>query len=96
MSEVPTLKFTVNTATPAEIAEQRLRQSPYFYLKSLRCRYASGVLTLQGRVPYRQLRQLAEAIVARVDGVELVANEVEVVEPGYYGPTSAPAARNAG
>jgi osmotically-inducible protein OsmY len=54
------------------------------------------VLTLQGRVPYRQLRQLAEAIVARVDGVELVANEVEVVEPGQYMPNGAPAARNAG
>jgi osmotically-inducible protein OsmY len=65
-------------------------------LKSLRCRYTSGVLTLQGRVPYRQLRQLAEAIVARVDGVELVANEVEVVEPGQYMPNGAPAARNAG
>jgi hypothetical protein len=39
---------------------------------------------------------LAEAIVARVDGVELVANEVEVVEPGSYSPNVAPAVRNAG
>ncbi len=96
MPDVSTIKRPAGTATPAEVAEQRLRQSPYFYLKSLRCRFDSGVLTLQGRVPYRPLRQVAEAIVARVDGVQRVANEVEVIDPGYSLPNVAPAVRTAG
>jgi osmotically-inducible protein OsmY len=76
-------------------AELRLRQSPYFYLKGLQCRFDAGVLTLCGRVPYRQLKHLAEAIVSRVEGVQRVANEVEVVDPTWSA-SAAPRARSAG
>ncbi|MEX2112869.1 MAG: BON domain-containing protein [Pirellulales bacterium] len=96
MPDVSTIKLPATTTTPADIAQQRLRQSPYFYLKSLSCRFDSGVLTLQGRVPYLPLRHVAEAIVARVDGVQRVANEVEVIDPGYSFATAAPAVRTAG
>lgn len=62
-------------------AERRLRESPYYFLRTLRCRVDAGVLTLVGRVPYGQLKQFAEAIVSRVDGVRAVVNRVEVYDP---------------
>jgi osmotically-inducible protein OsmY len=76
-----------------QLAQDKLHQSPYFFLRRLTCHFDSGVLTLRGRVPYGQLKQLAEAIVARIDGVEEVVNRIEVVDParGY-----ANAVRNAG
>lgn len=83
------------SASIAQVAERQLHQSPYFFLKSLRCRFDSGLLTLSGRVPYRQLKQFAESIVSRVEGVERVANCVEVVDP-LAGPIAAPRVRNAG
>jgi BON domain len=78
-----------------ELAERRLRESPYFFLKKLRCDFNGGVLTLWGRVPHRQLKQFAEAIVSRIEGVEQIVNRVEVFDP-VAGPIAAPAARNAG
>ena len=69
---------------PAEIgrlAERRLRESSYFFLKKLTCHYADGVLTLSGPVPSRQLRQVAESMVCRVPGVEEVVNRIEIVDP---------------
>ena len=95
MTNILPLDSHLGPPTIAEIAEQRLRQSPYFFLKSLRCQFESGVLTLCGRVPYWQLKHLAETIVSRVEGVHHVANQVEVVDPGLPS-TAAPAARNAG
>jgi osmotically-inducible protein OsmY len=65
----------------AEAAERRLRESPYYFLRSIRCRCESGVVTLVGRVPYGQLRQFAEAIVMRVEGVRYVENQLEVYDP---------------
>lgn len=79
----------------AQIAERRLRESPYFFLKSISCDFASGVLTLRGRVPYEQLKDFAEAIVLRVPGVVDVVNRVEVVDP-LRPPISAANLRNAG
>ena len=70
-----------DSAAIAEIAERRLRQSPYFYLKNLRCRVDGGVLSISGGVPYRQLAQLAEGIVSGVDGVRQVINSIEVIDP---------------
>jgi osmotically-inducible protein OsmY len=78
-----------------ELAEQRLRQSPYFFLKNLRCDFNEGVLTLRGRVPHRQLKQFAESIVSRIEGVEQIVNRVEIFDP-VAGPIAVPAARNVG
>lgn len=64
-----------------QAAERRLRESPYYFLRSIRCRCEAGVVTLTGRVPYGQLRQFAETIVWRVDGVQHVVNQLEVYDP---------------
>ncbi len=79
----------------SERAERRLRESPYFFLKNIRCEFSAGVLTLRGRVPYGQLKQFAEQIVLRVEGVEHVINRVDVVDP-YRNDANPSAARNAG
>lgn len=65
----------------AETAERRLRESPYYFLRTIRCRCHNGVVTLVGRVPYGQLRQFAEAIVLRIEGVRYVENQLEVYDP---------------
>ena len=95
MTKILPITTELGAAGIAEIAQQRLRQSPYFFLKHLRCHFDSGVLTLGGRVPYRQLKQFAESIVSRVEGVEHVANHVEVIDP-LVGPVEVPRARSAG
>ena len=75
------LQTTLDAEAIGQAAERRLRESPYYFLRALRCRVDSGVLTLVGRVPYGQLKQFAEAIVSRVDGVRAVVNRVEVYDP---------------
>lgn len=95
MKHIVSIHSDAGAAAIAEVAEQRLRQSPYFYLKSLRCQFEAGVLTLCGRVPYRPLKLVAESIVARVEGVQRVVNRLEVVDPAL-GTNGVPAARNAG
>jgi osmotically-inducible protein OsmY len=79
----------------SELAERKLRESPYFFLRTLRCYCEDGVLTLRGRVPYRQLRQFAESIVSRVDGVREVINRVEIFDPVVEA-NGAPVVRTAG
>jgi len=64
-----------------ELAEQRLHESPYHFLKRLKCDIHEGVLTLRGHVPYPQLASCAEAIVSRVDGVDAIINCLEIGEP---------------
>jgi osmotically-inducible protein OsmY len=75
------LQTSLDAETIGQAAERRLRESPYYFLRTLRCRVDAGVLTLVGRVPYGQLKQFAEAIVSRVDGVRAVVNRVEVYDP---------------
>jgi osmotically-inducible protein OsmY len=85
----------VATIGIADIAQRKLRESPYYFLKNLTCDYDDGVLTLRGRVPIGPLKQLAESIVCRVDGVQEVVNRVEVVDP-TLGHARHQAVRNAG
>jgi hypothetical protein len=91
------LDLTADVATIgiADIAQQKLRESPYYFLKNLTCHYDEGVLTLRGRVPMGPLKQLAESIVCRVDGVHEVDNRIEVVDPTLEHATHR-AVRNAG
>ncbi len=89
------LTTMLDTADAGQIAERRLRESPYFFLRRVRCEFHAGVLTLRGQVPFGQLKQFAEAIVSRVDGVQHIVNAVEVRDPAYASP-SALAMRNAG
>ncbi len=88
----------ISSATPetiVQLAERRLRESPYFYLRRLRCQFDDGVLTVRGQVPYRQLQEFAEVIVARIEGVREVVNRIEVYDPTVV-PGRFPAVRNAG
>jgi len=78
-----------------KLAERRLRESPYFFLKRISCRFDSGKLTLSGQVPHFQLKHHAERIVARVEGVKTVDNQVIVFDPAAS-PSGSPGARNAG
>lgn len=85
----------VATSGIADIAQQKLRESPYYFLRNLTCHYDDGVLTLRGRVPMGPLRQLAESIVCRIEGVHEVVNRVEVADPAL-GQVTHQAVRNAG
>jgi len=75
------LQSNLDANAIGQAAERRLRESPYYFLRTVQCRVDAGVLTLIGRVPYGQLKQFAEAIVSRVEGVEAVINRVEVYDP---------------
>ncbi len=76
-----TVRTSADAETISQDAERRLRESPYYFLKGLRCTVDGGVLTLVGRVPYGPLKRFAETIVGRVHGVREVVNRVEVYDP---------------
>lgn len=62
-----------------EGAERCLRCNSYLALKNVSCEYREGVLTLRGCLPTYYLKQLAQTAVARLDGVERINNEIEVI-----------------
>jgi osmotically-inducible protein OsmY len=62
----------------AEQAEARLRAHPYLALQRVSCECRDGVLVLRGRLPTYYLKQIAQALVAGIDGVRQVDNQVEV------------------
>jgi osmotically-inducible protein OsmY len=64
-----------------QLIERRLRDSSYYYLRTITAAYESGVVTLRGRVPTFYLKQTVQAIVEKTDGVERVVNLVDVVNP---------------
>jgi BON domain-containing protein len=63
-----------------QTVERKLRESSYYYLRSIRCAFEAGVITLRGRVPTFYLKQTVQAIVEKIDGVEQVVNLVEVFD----------------
>jgi osmotically-inducible protein OsmY len=66
-----------------EAAEGRLRGSPYLALAPVSCEHREGVLTLRGCLPTYYLKQMAQAAVEQLQGVERVQNEIAVVgRPG--------------
>lgn len=75
------LRTNLDAESVCQAAERRLRESPYYFLRTVRCRFDAGVLTLVGRVPFGQLKQFAENIVLRVEGVQHVVNHVEIYDP---------------
>jgi osmotically-inducible protein OsmY len=70
---------TANTPGIAEGAEIRLRGNSYLALKNVSCEYHEGILTLRGCLPSYYLKQMAQTAVARLDGVQRIVNEIEVV-----------------
>src|SRR5271165_3871200 len=61
-----------------EWAVERLRTSPYSALRNLSCQYQDGSLLLRGKLASFYLKQLAQAIVAQVAGIERIENCIEV------------------
>lgn len=59
-------------------AEARLRQGSYVALHDLSCNLRDGVLTLRGRVPSYFLKQIAQSLLASLEGVLRINNELEV------------------
>ena len=74
-------------ATPArtphpgllELAEGCLRRNPYLALKNVACDCRGGVLVLRGCLPSYYLKQVAQEVVARLEGVQAVDNQIQVV-----------------
>ena len=75
-----------NCPTPGSIgirqaAECRLLSSGYIALSDVRCDFDEGVLRLHGLVSTYHLKQVALALVADIEGVRVVRNQIEVVTP---------------
>jgi hypothetical protein len=75
------------TRTPApglkELAEACLRCNPYSALKNVACDCRDGVLVLRGCLPSYYLKQVAQEVVARLEGVEGIENEIQVVPSAF-------------
>lgn len=66
-------------ADVTEAAERCLRSNPYLALKNVTCAYRDGVLLLQGCLSSYYLKQVAQQVVARVEGVRRIDNQIMVV-----------------
>ncbi len=62
-----------------QTAESRLRAGGYAVLRDVCCDFESGVLRLSGRLPSQYLKQVAQALVADLEGVSTVVNQITVV-----------------
>jgi len=81
----------------AESALDRLRSTSYFALRDVRCEYREGELTLLGRLPTHYLKQIAQKVVADLEGVTRVVNQIEVRVPGgrdHVGQSEGPGCRS--
>ncbi|MGO9110321.1 MAG: BON domain-containing protein [Thermoguttaceae bacterium] len=59
-------------------ARSRLRTSGYHQLKRISCEFHEGVLTLRGLVPTFHLKQVAQTLIRRLEGVAEINNRLEV------------------
>lgn len=63
-------------------AQGRLLRNPYYSSsRHIACHVDGGVLTLCGTVPTYYLKQVAQSLVAGIDGVERIENQIEVTGP---------------
>jgi osmotically-inducible protein OsmY len=72
------LLTVMNAPTIAEVAMERLRDSPYKALRRISCECKQGILFLRGRLFSFHEKQVAQESVARVNGVTQVVNEIQV------------------
>lgn len=59
-------------------ARSRLGSTGYACVAQVMCRFDDGTLVLTGRVSSYYLKQIAQAAVMSIDGVERVVNDIEV------------------
>jgi osmotically-inducible protein OsmY len=57
---------------------ERLRSSGYLLLRAVRCDVTDGVVTLSGDVPSFHLKQVAQAVLLKIESVRKVRNLLEV------------------
>ena len=60
-------------------AESHLRRHPYLALRNISCECHHGQLTLRGCLPSYYLKQIAQTVVAKIDGIAGIRNEIKVV-----------------
>jgi osmotically-inducible protein OsmY len=74
---------TEHTISPpqsiAAIAKARLQADSHTTLRGISCKAERGVLVLEGRLGSFFQKQLAQEIVANIEGVMQVINHIEVV-----------------
>jgi osmotically-inducible protein OsmY len=63
----------------ATIAEARLGASSHPELRRIQCKSEEGSLFLDGRLSSYFQKQLAQEIVPKIDGVERIVNQIEVI-----------------
>ncbi len=63
------------------IAEVRLRASSHTALRGVTCNFDQGVLYLEGCLKTFYQKQLAQEIVADIEGVVQIINRIEVADP---------------
>ena len=81
---------TLSAVRPSAVndrAERRLRGSSFLALRKICCEYREGILTLRGCLPTYYLKQVAQEVVAEVEGVEKISNDIEVVSPVCWKPS---------
>jgi osmotically-inducible protein OsmY len=66
-----------------ELAERCLHSNSYLAMKNISCESLDGVLTLRGHLPTYYLKQIAQMIVAQVEGVKHIDNQIEVITPAF-------------
>jgi hypothetical protein len=72
------VSHSVGSDSPAAAAERMLSASPYPAVRQLKCSYRDGELVIAGHVASFYLKQLAQIMVQKLDGVERISNIVEV------------------
>jgi len=75
-------------AAVAERAERAVINKDFRFSRGVRCTCDHSVLVLSGRVPSYYLKQLAQAAVVTVEGVEQIENRID----GFV-PATAPSGR---
>jgi osmotically-inducible protein OsmY len=63
------------------MAKRQLREREHYSIRSIRCDFHEGILTLRGCLATFYLKQVAQTLVTKVEGVQLIDNRVEVPEP---------------
>jgi hypothetical protein len=77
--EQPTAGPPDPNAALARRAEHMLHSSPYPAMRRLRCSFQKGELVIAGSANSYYVKQLAQFIVQKLDGVERISNIVEVI-----------------
>ena len=62
----------------AAAAQKRFSESSYAALRWVACEYHEGMFVLRGTVPSFHMKQLAQELVRKIEGVGAVVNALEV------------------